>query len=149
MQLVFQNAVLRKIERDAESGKLYFSASLTAAVSKAFGWDEPPEGASSLKMEGELTGGNLILSPREAGITIQVDCGFSTIGHFEIARLETENSRGKGHRNELRFVVKFGGIDTAAKAEGWLTKVGESKAELRVNYSKQATLPGVGDTAAE
>ena len=149
MQLVFQNAVLRKIERDAESGKLYFSASLTAAVSKAFGWDEPPEGASSLKMEGELTGGNLILSPREAGITIQVDCDFSTIGHFEIARLETENSRGKGHRNELRFVVKFGGIDTAAKAEGWLTKVGESKAELRVNYLKQATLPGVGDTAAE
>ena len=36
MQLVFQNAVLRKIERDAESGKLYFSASLTAAVSKAW-----------------------------------------------------------------------------------------------------------------
>ena len=55
------------------------------------------------------------LSPREAGITIQVDCGFSTIGHFEIARLETENSRGKGHRNELRFVVKFGGIDTASQ----------------------------------
>jgi hypothetical protein len=143
MQLIFNQAVLRKLERDAESGKLHFSAALTARVAQAMSWGELPEGATGAKMEGELVGGNFVLTPKEAGITMQMDCSFSTIGHFEIIRMETENSRGKGHRNELRFIVRFGGMDVAAKAEAWLVKAGEAKSELRVNYSKQETLPGV------
>jgi hypothetical protein len=149
MQLIFTSAVLRKLERDAESGKLHFSASLTAAVTKAFGWNEPPEGASSLKMEGELAGGNFVLTPKEAGLTAHMDVAFSTMSHFEIIRLETENSGGKGHRNELRFIVKFGGADVVAQAEAWLRNAGEAKAELRANYWKQETLPGVADAASE
>ena len=135
MQLIFNQAVLRKLERDAESGKLHFSAALTARVAQAMSWGELPEGATGAKMEGELVGGNFVLTPKEAGITMQMDCSFSTIGHFEIIRMETENSRGKGHRNELRFIVRFGGMDVAAKAEAWLVKAGEAKSELRVNYS--------------
>jgi hypothetical protein len=142
MQLNFTQVILRKIERDAESGKLHFSASLTAKVIEAMGWGDLPEGATGAKMEGELSGGNLLLSPKEDGIRAEIDVAYATVGHFEIIRLETPNSRGKGRRNELRFIVRFGGSDVAAKAEAWFQKMGDGAGVMKINYSKQETLPG-------
>ena len=148
MKIVFTGVVLRSVQRDSTSGKLHFSAELTAADSKAFDWGALPDTAIGCKMDGELSGGSLVLTPKEMGLRpSELACDFATLGHFEVLRLETENSRGKGHRSEVRFVVKFGGKDVAGKAEGWLVKIGEGKGSLSVNYEKQATLPGVEDDA--
>ena len=106
MKIVFTGVVLRSVQRDSTSGKLHFSAELTAAVSKAFDWGALPDTAIGCKMDGELSGGSLVLTPKEMGLRpSELACDFATLGHFEVLRLETENSRGKGHRSEVFALI--------------------------------------------
>ena len=134
----FVGVTLRQVSRETGSGKLYFTAELTPAISRAFEWDAISDKATSSDMDGEISGGTLTLSPKELGMKLAAfTCEFGTLNKLEIVRLEIEKTRGKGHRSEVRFVVKFSGADTAAKAERWLTKIGEAKGTLEVSYAKQ------------
>ena len=145
--ITFAGAVLRSISRDKNSCTLQFSAEMTAAVAKALDWgEELPDAAVGCKMEGRLAGGSFVLTPKEGKQASlpgtqahEMQANVSTVGSFQVVRRELEQSRGKGHRRELRFKVESGELDIAMKAEEWITSIGDGKATLKLAYASKAT----------
>lgn len=152
MSLVnFSSAVLISSSRTKTTTTLLFSAELTKSVAKAMEWGEQelPDKASGIKMDGKLAGGTFSLAPRQGAQGVldgiapaELECGLGSCGHFQIVRREIEQSRGKGFRRELRFKVTSSDVDASAKAEAWLTTIGETKGTLKLNYAAKATSAG-------
>ncbi len=144
-KITFTSVQLRKFSRDSSGGKAEFSSSLTSSIIKKMDWVEMPECLTGGSLEGELNAINLELEPKDEGLKrhkIQLD--IATVNKFHTVRLELEDSKGKGHRTELRFKVKFTDIKGAAKLEAYMLTCGKST--LVVSYEKQAQqadLPGV------
>ena len=155
--ITFAGAVLRSISRDKSSCILQFSAEMTAAVAKALDWgDELPDAAVGCKMEGRLVGGSFVLTPtqgRQASLpgtqAHEMQMNISSVGSFQVVRREIEQSRGKGHRRELRFRLDSGDPDAAMKAEEWITSIGDTKATLKVTYASKATTEEPGEEEQE
>lgn len=144
-KITFTAVQLRKFSRDSSGGKAEFSSSLTASIIKKMDWVEMPECLTGGKLEGELNAISLDLEPKDEALRrhkIQLD--ISAVNKFNTVRLELEDSRGKGHRTELRFKVKFTDVKGAGKLEAYMLTCGKST--LVVSYEKQAQqadLPGV------
>ena len=149
--ITFPGEILRSFSRDKSSTTLVFSVEMTKAIAKAMEWgDDLPDAALGCKMEGRLAGGSFVLSPKDGkqgklpGTESQeMDCTSSSCGGFQIVRRELEQSRGNGHRHELRFKIVTGDLDAAMKAEVWITGIGDAKATLKLDYAAKAV---AGDT---
>ena len=103
------------------------------------GWNGFPAGATSVKLEGELHATSMTLTPKEGPLskwTTTFD--ISKVSDFQAFRLESEGTRGKGHRIELRFGVSFADREGCRYLEEYMTNAGEAKASLDVSYTKQA-----------
>lgn len=139
--LNFTGATLLKFERTPKSGSAHFSAELTASVAKAMGWTDLPESAISAKLDGELAASVATLTPKDKEISKhEIEIDITSVDTFSVVRLETERSRGMGHRREVRFLVSFVAPDTAALLETYMLKIGEAKSTLKVSYVKQMAL---------
>lgn len=137
----FTGAVLTKIERTSKEGRAHFSASLTDSLSKAMEWGELPDGAISVKMDGDIPAQTATLVPtdkelREKGI----EFGITKVDGFQVVRLEVERTKGVATRREVRFVVGFAGVGICALLESYMTRLGDTKAKLTVSYIEQQKL---------
>lgn len=138
--ITFQSAILNSISRKGKEGSASFTTSLSQAVCKALEWDgNIPDCLASAKPEGELMASSVELAPDQKDLSKHaVSLGVSHIKGFEIVRRELESSRGKGHRLELRFNVKFSDDDGCGRLERYMLTIGEGKGKLAISYQKKA-----------
>ncbi|TAK97799.1 MAG: hypothetical protein EPO08_20765 [Rhodospirillaceae bacterium] len=132
--VMFSGTRLLEVRRNTKRGTLVFSADLTPSVAKVMGWTELPDKCIGSKMAGAINAASLIFAPKQKDLfgagEFRAEC--QTLAHFQIVRLEIEQSRGKGFRHEIRFSGTFHAEGVAALAESWLISVGEGQGQLRV-----------------
>lgn len=138
-QLAFSGAVLLSFSRNHKGGSASFSSTLTTPVSKAMGWGDIPDFASSIALEGDLHATILTITPKDGPLSkYSTELDITRVMGFELVKLETTGKRGKGHRLELYFKVKFSDATGCAHLEEFMTSVGDGKASLIVRYERQA-----------
>jgi hypothetical protein len=140
--LVFSGVSLKGFARTAKAGHAAFASSYpTKKICDEMGWGGMPEGVLSQKMEGELHASHMVLEPKEDGLKKhRVKMDVTGITGFQGFRLETEGSRGKGHRLEMRFNVGFVAAEACKDLERFLMTCGEAKCSLTVSYVKQSEM---------
>src|SRR5690242_12867265 len=107
-RVTFTSVQLLGFQRNANGGTANFSSSLTENVMRALDWSEVPECMIKASPEGELDATVVELKPNDKALSrhaITLEC--KSIEAFQVVRVELEQSRGKGHRMELRFTVHF------------------------------------------
>ena len=143
-KLTFPTVTLLSFTRKPTRGTAKLSGSVTAAISKAMGWTDIPECATSTSLEGELDVSLAMLTPKDKALerhAVDLDC--SKVSKFQLVRRELEGKKGKGYRQELHFVVWFSDPNGARKLEQYMLAAGKST--LVISYTKQAVqadLPG-------
>ncbi len=156
-KITFTGAVLEKVDRVAAAATLHFQCELTASVGKHLEWGDLPDGSKKSAMDGQLAGGSFVLSPQQGKqmaiketLPDELSANLLTCGGFVITRMNLEGTKGKGFRRKITFALKSPDEDAAAKAEGWLTSVGDLKASLSVSYSsKESGKPEESDDDEE
>ena len=138
-KLQFPTVVLKAFSRNKTGGHAVFTSTFPKSIGDHMGWNGFPAGATSVKLEGELHATSMTLTPKEGPLskwTTTFD--ISKVSDFQAFRLESEGTRGKGHRIELRFGVSFADREGCRYLEEYMTNAGEAKASLDVSYTKQA-----------
>jgi hypothetical protein len=144
--LVFTSAVLESFSRRMNGGTATFSASLSKPVCKALKWDDIPDFLAGATPDGDLHAVEATLTPVEDGLKKhKIGLSINQVHKFEIVRLELEGKKGKGHRLELRFNVKFTDTRGCEKLEKYMQTIGEGKGQLSVTYTPQTELDLAGD----
>ena len=140
-KIVFTSAVLRSFGRDGKAGTAKFSASLTDQVMKALQVTEVPECLTGATIDADLHATAFELVPSEKELAKHgFDLDISRAHGFNVVRREIEGKRGKGHRQELHFVVTFADKNGCRKLEQYMTTIGEAKGRLSISYTKQEVL---------
>jgi len=139
--LKFSSAILKSFGRDKNGGHAVFTASFTKPLCDAMGWGGVPEGAQSIKLEGDLHATHATLTPKEKPLAKhEIDFDISEISDFQVIRLELEGHKGKGWRFELRFKVYSAARSICRALEEYMMSIGEVKSVLQVSYVKQGVL---------
>jgi hypothetical protein len=144
--LQFPTVVLKSFSRNKNGGHAVFSSTFPKSIGDHMGWNGFPTGATSVKLEGELAGRSMKLTPKDGPLskwTVTFD--INKVSEFQAFRLESEGTRGKGHRIELRFSVAFADTEGCRYLEEYMTNAGEAKASLEVSYTKQAEQTSLTD----
>lgn len=137
--LTFPTVTLKSFGRDKNGGDATFVSTFPRSVGDHMGWNGFPTGATSVKLEGELAARNMKLTPKDGPLSKWTTTfEINRVGDFQAFRLESEGTRGKGHRIELRFKVEFADREGCRYLEEYMTNAGEAKASLEVSYTKQA-----------
>lgn len=141
-KIVFTSAVLRSFGRDGKAGTAKFSASLTDQVMKALQVTEVPECLTGATIDADLHATAFELIPSEKELARHgFELDISRANGFTVVRREIEGKRGKGHRQELHFTVKFADKNGCRKLEQYMTTIGEAKGRLSISYTKQEVIP--------
>jgi hypothetical protein len=145
--ITFTSAVLESFSRSGSGGRAKFSAALTDKVRSALGWTgEIPDYFTGGTPEADLHAVEAELVPNEKQLhKHRVGLSIQQVHRFELVRLELEGKKGKGHRLELRFDVKFGDTRGCEKLEKYMQTIGEGKGSLTVTYTPQQDLDLAGD----
>jgi hypothetical protein len=137
--LQFPTVVLKGFKRDKNGGEATFMSTFPKSIGDAMGWNGFPPGATSVNLEGELAARNMKLTPKDGPLAKWTTTFEIQLVHgFQAFRLESEGTRGKSHRIELRFKVDFADREGCRYLEEYMTNAGEAKASLEVSYTKQA-----------
>lgn len=138
-KLQFPTVVLKAFSRNKTGGHAVFTSTFPKSIGDQMGWNGFPAGATSVKLEGELHATSMTLTPKEGPLSKwKVKIEISSVSEFQALRLESEGTRDKGHRIELRFGVAFADREGCSRLEEYMTNVGAAKASLDVSYTKQA-----------
>src|ERR1051325_67888 len=137
-KVTFLSAQLLSFKRKPEGGSAQFSCSLSRPMCNAMGWAaDIPEFVAGGKLDGDLAAHNLYLTPKDKELARHaMELEISRVHKFKSIRLELENSRGQGHRTEIRFQVDFADVKGARKLEEYILTCGKSTAT--VTYPRQA-----------
>jgi len=137
-KVTFLSAQLLSFTRKPNSGKAQFSCSLSRPMCNAMDWAaDIPEFVAGGKLDGDLAAHTLYLVPKDKQLAKHaVELEISRVHKFKSIRLELENSRGQGHRTEIRFQVDFSDVEGASKLEQYMLTCGKSTAT--VTYTRQA-----------
>jgi len=137
-KVTFLSAQLLSFKRKPEGGSAQFSCSLSRPMCSAMGWAaDIPEFVAGGKLDGALAAHNLYLTPKDKELArYAIELEISRVHKFKSIRLELENSRGQGHRTEIRFQVEFADVKGARKLEEYILTCGKSTAT--VTYTRQA-----------
>lgn len=136
----FSQAVLLGFGRTLKGGNARFTCALTDALRRKLGIEDLPDHLSEGKAsEVELAATSMMLKSRAGDLAeyeIQIDA--QRAHHFELVKRESENSRGKSKRTEVRFMVSFADTKGCAFLEEYITKAGDSKGTLTLSYTERA-----------
>lgn len=149
-RLQFPTVVLKSFGRAKAGGHATFTSTFPKSIGDHMGWTGFPSGATSVKLEGELHATSMTLTPKEGPLSKwAVTFDINKISAFQAIRLESEGSRGKGHRIELRFEVSFADNEGCRYLEEYMTNIGDAKATLDVSYTKAAEQLPLDDELGE
>ncbi len=144
--ITFREVVLQSFSRSTKGGVASFRSQLTDHVKSAMNWSDLPETYTGGSPEGEISARTLALAPAEKALSMhRIDLSVSLLHKFTVVRRELEDKRGKGHRFELHFNVKFDDQRGCKKLEQYIQTIGEGKSLLTVSYEKQAELEDASD----
>lgn len=151
-QIKFTDCVLKTIGRaTGKNGTAQFQANYTNSVAKAMKWtDEEGEVVQPASFtHGQDLDGELAASTMEIKCSKLVDfsCEIkaSAVTGFKAIRREEKGKRGKGHRWELEFTVKFPDTRGLSHLEKYQMNVGDSTGTVTIVYepaAEQDPLPG-------
>ena len=142
--IIFRGAIIRyaDLRFETEGGifaRLHLQADLSGPVCEEMGWGEIPDGVTSAKLTGKLTGRNMILTPADKALRlqeIQMEC--SDVGDFAIVPTKSDDGEVDGYR--LNFIARSQEPAAIAKVEQYRRVVGASPAALKVTYEQQTAL---------
>lgn len=142
----FPTVTLKSFTRNKNGGEATFVSTFPKSIGDHMGWNGFPPGATSVNLEGELAARNMKLTPKDGPLAKWTTTFEINLVHaFQAFRLESEGTRGKGHRIELRFKVSFADVEGCRYLEEYMTNAGEAKAALEVSYTKQAEQTTLAD----
>jgi hypothetical protein len=149
--ILFRGARIRYADlRTEEAGvyaRLHLQSDLSGPVQEAMGWGEIPEGVSSAKLTGKLSGHHLVLTPNDKALRqheIQMACG--DISDFALVPEKNEDGEVDGFR--LNLIARTNEVGAIAKVEAYQRVCGGCDAALKVSYQSQAQLE-LGEAAEE
>lgn len=139
--VTFRGAKIRYYDgRHQEGGsfiRIHITTEFTQPVLEAMGWTDPGPSGSEVNLIGEMVGTHLVLTPNEKNLRDQeISLDINEVSAFKLVTIEKNESK----RRELRFVVRSPSPEAAALVDGYVRKVGDFEAALKVSYSKQETL---------
>ncbi len=142
---ILRGAFVRFIDvRYDESSKMVYTkingtADFSDPVRELMEWGEPPAGYGSANLDGDLHLTHFILTPNsKAQHENQIQIDARSLGQFQFHRVKSgEDSTSQ----ELRFQIVTTAPDAPALIANYLSIVGKSPGQLRVNYEQQADLP--------
>jgi hypothetical protein len=144
--LQFPTVVLKSFSRNKNGGHAVFSSTFPRSIGDRMGWSGFPDGATSVKLEGELAARNMKLTPKDGPLSKWTTTfEITKVSDFQAFRFEAEGTRGKSYRFELRFAVAFADVEGCRYLEEYMTNAGEAKASLEVSYTKQAEQASLAD----
>lgn len=142
---ILRGAFVRFIDvrYDESSKMLYTKINMTAdfsdTVRELMEWGELPAGYGSANLDGEFHVTHFVLTPNGRQLKdneIQIDA--RELGSFTFHRVKAgEDSTTQ----ELRFQMVTTDPNAPALVAAYLSVIGKSPAQLRVNYEQQADLP--------
>lgn len=140
----FSSARLDKFSRIKKEGSSTWVCPWNAKAAEAMKWPaeiHPSETGSNL--EGVLHAESFEVKPSKAELAKHAfTLSGATASGFETARRETvDGKKGKGHRTELWFTVKFSDPNGMRKLEQWWNSVGAEKGSVTISYVSQPPLP--------
>lgn len=136
-KLSFPTVVLKSFSRSKSGGVATFSGSFPKSIGDEMGWNGFPAGATSVNLEGDLAARSMTLTPKDGPLSKWTTTfEINRVYGFQALRLESEGTRGKSHRIELRFHVAFADREGCRYLEEYMTNAGEAKASLEVAYTK-------------
>lgn len=138
-QITFTGVTLKSFSRDHNGGNAKFSGNMGAKVNAQMGWEEFPNGATSMKLEGSLAASTAQLQPDDGALSKWlIEFSASAVKGFEAVRYEMEGKKKKGYRYELHFTVEFKDMTACRELESFITHIGDHKSTLTVSYTKAA-----------
>ena len=149
--ITFRGAFIRSAQlvngENARHIKMEMSADWTAPVREAMGWDDVGAGMATCGLTGELVETTMPLTPSSAEMKkLELEMEVSIVNGFSV--LPVKDRKGETTRRELRFDIKAAGITAMRDIEKYIHGLGRHKAQLKVGYQKQETLPGTTAEAA-
>jgi len=143
--ITFTGAFIRNADlcRPKEGGpfaRIHLTANLTKAVRDEMAWEELPDCLDSGKLDGELNGKAMILTPNADKLAkheIQLEC--SEVNDFQM--FHVRNKDGESKRMELRFSARCNEDGAIGIIEQYIRKIGDAPASLRITYASQQKLP--------
>jgi hypothetical protein len=144
--LNFPTVTLKSFNRNKNGGEATFLSTFPKSIGDHMGWNGFPPGATSVNLEGVLAARNMKLTPKDGPLSKWTTTfEINSVHSFQAFRLESEGTRGKGYRIELRFKVGFADTEGCRYLEEYMTNAGEAKASLEISYTKQAEQTTLAD----
>lgn len=141
--ILFRGARIRYADlRTEEAGayaRLHLQADLSGPVMEAMGWGEIPEGVTSAKLSGKLSGHYLVLTPNDKSLRqheVQLECG--DVSGFAVVPEKDDQGEVNGYR--LNFIARTNQVGAIALVEQYLRVCGECDATAKVKFEKQEQL---------
>ncbi len=153
--ILFRGAVIDSVKFwSADGGKtaeIDVIADWTAPVCEAMDWGEKPSpGFGKSDMSGSLQGINAILTPSKGELkSYELDLTINKISNFKyVPKLDKE---GNVKSEELHFKIFSGMEGVGGLLEGYLERLGDAPARLKVVIQEEAQqeLPGTEPEAGE
>lgn len=117
--------------------RVYFIAEFTETILDAMEWEDPGESSKKTEMEGELSSGNLILTPDDEKLAKnETQFSFFHAKKFFIVTIEEDEVK----RREVRFFVDTNAPEAATAVYAYMGIVGDHSANLKLSYSRQGDL---------
>lgn len=149
-KLTFRGARITSFTGKPEESDVIFRAHIEAdysdRIATALGWPESmPDGIDSAKLEGELTLRNFILTPNggQELKRFEIDVAARDAQNFICVR--TKASGESSMRQYLRFIVRIGGVDEAAKVLAYMGAIGQGVGAMKMDCEFQQPLDFASD----
>lgn len=116
---------------------------LSGPILEKMEWKEAPECYTGGGLEGDVAAAELDVIPSDRTLVGHaINLKGIRLHHFRTVRLEAKESRGKGHRTELRFKVTTGDPEAGTKLEQFFSTA-VAKSQLKVTWEKQPKQEGL------
>lgn len=140
--IIFRGTHIRYFDGRQEEGgafvRIHLTSEFSEPVMEAMEWEEPGSSVTDAKLDGELLGTHLILTPGDKLLSgSEIQFGIRSAEDFKVVSV----TEGDSKRRELRFIVRSSADGVAALVDQYIRVVGTHQGALKVSYVKQEQLP--------
>jgi hypothetical protein len=140
--IVFRGTHIRYFDGRQEEGgafvRIHLTAEFSEPVMEAMDWEEPGSSVTDAKLDGELHGTHLILTPGDKLLSrSEIQFDIRSAEDFKVVTV----TEGDSKRRELRFIVRSSADGVAALVDQYIRVVGTHQGVLKISYVKQEQLP--------
>lgn len=145
--VVIRYADLRFEKEGAVFCRLHLQADLSTTVLDDMGWQAIPDGITSAKLTGALTGRTLTLTPNDKDLKrhgFELEC--NDVGDFAVVPEKGDDGDVTGHR--LNCMARSLEVGAITKVEQYRRLIGEGNAQCRISFERQEVLNFDAGTSA-